>query len=50
MSSLPSPPGNEPASKLAWKKAVVVAKNKKESNMPSPRSGHSFTIVGTNSL
>uniref|UniRef100_A0A7S2QUS9 Uncharacterized protein n=1 Tax=Triparma pacifica TaxID=91992 RepID=A0A7S2QUS9_9STRA len=47
MVSPPEPP--EPtASKLAWKKAVVVGKNKKESNLPSPRSGHSFTVCGAN--
>ncbi|GMH98843.1 hypothetical protein TrLO_g14194 [Triparma laevis f. longispina] len=45
---LPPPP--DAPSKLAWKKAIVVAKNKKDSNMPSPRSGHSFSIVGTNAF
>jgi len=42
------PADSEPASKLAWTKSVCVAKNKKAANVPSPRSGHSFTIVGAN--
>lgn len=47
MGSLPPPP-EQSTSKLAWKKAVVVGKNKKASNLPSPRSGHSFTVCGAN--
>ena len=34
--------------KIQWERPKVVAGGGKASNMPSPRSGHSFTIVGTN--
>ena len=38
----------DPPSKLSWTKSICVAKNKKAANMPSARSGHTFTVVGTN--
>ena len=40
----PPTAAEEKASKLAWKKGLCVPRNKKEINMPSPRSGHSFTV------
>ena len=34
--------------KIQWERPKVTAQGGKESNMPKPRSGHTFTVVGTN--
>ena len=34
--------------KIQWERPKVTAQHGKETNMPKPRSGHTFTVVGTN--
>ena len=38
----------DPIVKIAWEKPKVVAAGHKDENKPSPRSGHTVTVVGTN--